>query len=111
MNYNLFPTYCPSYPPYLFLKVYKNSAKLFYKIQIFKWKIINSSIDTYTIRQIFALALLSTFPFDFPSTSIPIKGHKTQNSNLKKRSTVRFGLTHYIIRNNITDPFSVFVSV
>ena len=95
MNYNLFPTYRRSYPPYLFMKVYKNSAKLFYAINIFRWQIINSSIDTYTIRQIFAPAVLSNFPFAIPLTIIPLKGHKTQNSHLKKRSVVGFGSPHY----------------
>ena len=95
MIYSSEPKGCRFNQPPLFLNVYKNSAKLFYAINIFRWQIITSSIDTYTICQIFSPAVLSTFPFAIPLSSLPLKGHKTQNSNIKKRSIVGFGPPHY----------------
>ena len=82
-------------PPQSIWKLSKSSVTLFFTIKIFRWQMIYSSKETYTIRQIFAPVMLTFFPLSSRATGIHLKGHSTQNSNLKKRRGVGFGLPHY----------------
>ena len=86
-------TGCRYYPHKLIWKLSKSSMTLFFTLKIFRWQMIYSSRETYTIGQIFASVMLTFFPLSNWATGIHLKGHWTQNSNFKKRGGVSFWLS------------------